>query len=162
MENKTISIEALVKLYTIGDKNTKAELVKQFGKETFISPVGMPTTWEELAEAVSMHPINSLPFANPKDNREISVNADFVLDVLSEYINKDETGKIWKPNRKNSKEDKWFPVFQGNPGDGFSFNDSHYYHSASIVGSRHEYRDKARSDHAGKYFLKYYEQRSTI
>lgn len=123
-----------------------------------------PTTWPQLAKLKKLHPVNSLPFPKPKDNRQKSVNADFVLDVLAEHMNTDSKGKRWKPDR-NDGNWKYFPVFTGNvDDDSFSFYDSfwYYYPALSAVGSRLEYETREKSDHAGKHFLKFYKQRSTI
>lgn len=58
----------------------------------------------------------------------------------------------WVPDWSDRNQAKWRPVFEYRAGSGFAFLASGCGNAYSRVGSRLYLKDKATSDHVGKYF----------
>jgi len=88
--------------------------------------------WESVAAIMGFHPVDDLPYPNPKTERQEAVNAFFVMDVAADAYNE---GKI--PDFQDAKQEKWFDYFKRNPsGFGFLYSLTFYAHTHSYVGAR--------------------------
>lgn len=90
-----------------------------------------------------------------KEDREHE-QASFRLKKAIKALNKlKNDGVEWKPDRDNTNQWKWFPVFRGSA---FVFLDSHTHSDGtrSGVGSRFEYIDEETSDKGAKIFIELY------
>lgn len=161
MATKTIEESDLITIHKGTDSKTKKALESKFGKETFTPKKGLITTWEEACKIKRIHKVNSLPFPKPNNQRQKSINAGFMIDVMSEILNTDSNGKRWVPNWNDGNQAKWYPWFDYKNGR-FSFDGSSNYYASAFVGARLSYKDKATSDHAGKYLQALYNEYFTL
>ena len=117
--NIDIIKEQAILTYSTADSNTKASLEKIFGESFFLPITERIKTWEDAAAAFGVHPVNSLPFINPKNSFQEATNAFFQLDIIAQVLSE---GKIldWT----NRDQYKWYPCFNNYYGAGFRFYDS--------------------------------------
>jgi hypothetical protein len=81
------------------------------------------------------------------------------LIIITAAINREETGKPWKPDWDNSMEYKYYPWFwMDKSGGGFRFGDTYYVYANSRtgVGSRLCFITRERALYAVKTFIKLY------
>jgi|SRR6185437_10615038 len=114
-------------------------------------------TWEDVCEGLQIDPVKSLEFlqymdADDREHHEF----DFKLKKLAKLA----WGNVEADFRKGRQE-KWFPLFNGNLSDkpsGFGFLRSHSYygHTCTVVGARLSYPSEAWADCAGREFEDWY------
>jgi CRISPR/Cas system CSM-associated protein Csm2 small subunit len=105
-------------------------------------------TWKDVC---NYHNITNdvLPYKNPRNKQEISINRFAKLQYLVDCLNEGE-----KPSFKNNSY-KYYPYFFGS--DRVSFYCSYFY-SSSFAGFGLYYKSKELSDYAGKQFLEIYNE----
>ena len=82
--------------------------------------------------------------------------ANYQLMVIAEALNEG-----WTPDWSNGEWDKWYPWFDmdnSSSAGRFSFNDSDYLGSYSLVGSRLCFKSEELADYAGTQFLELYRE----
>lgn len=151
---KTLQLEdnTARSLYKTASADVKNILEESFGKAFFSTSVfDRFQSWESVAEEIGLHPVNDLPFPNPKNDREEATNAywqwDWIAEVFNEAIMLD-----WQ----NSTQAKWAPwIHKFVPGSGWSFIVSTYGWSTTIAsgGARLRFASEKLSDHFAKYFM---------
>ena len=105
-------------------------------------------TFTDACKVKGIDPATVTPYAEPKTEREESINALAMLDVISDVLNDG-----WIPNWNDANELKWFPWFRWNgAGFGFSPADCAWALTYSDVGSRLCFKSEAMADYAGKTF----------
>jgi len=131
-------------------KPSERKLIEQFlKKEELIIPESTIVTWEQVAKLKKMHPVNSLPFPKPKNDREKRMNVQWMMDVMVEYFNTDpESGKVWEPKSGDLGYRVWY--YDHGPGVGFRFGDSYYDFDLATLGSRLHFKTSKIADDAGK------------
>lgn len=117
------------------------------------------TTWEQIAEEAGEHPVNDLPYPNPKNDKQEGVNAFHQLTTIREVLN---AGKDADWN--NSNEEKWYPWLNVNAdsskpsGFGLSLYAVDCTFTFTYVGSRLSFNEEAKAKHAFKHFQSIYEK----
>ena len=112
--NKTEALKKLAELETEFKKQTDGLRKIIDTPENVIDRIN---SYESACEDLNIDPIESLPYRNPKTNREKSINAFHMLDIISEALLE---GK--KLDWADSDQQKHFPYFNNyTPGSGFRF-----------------------------------------
>lgn len=95
--------EAL-KLYPTASKEIKSIFEATFGKDFFNQKItDRIKTMEDIIELTGF---SNLPYDNPENVEEKSINAQFKLFKIAQTYNEG-----WKPNWGDRNEYKWFPYF---------------------------------------------------
>jgi len=97
-----------------------------------------------------------IPFAQPKNARQIAINSWALSVIVIEAINADEDGTRWLPDFDNWDELKytawWDMRSEAAGGSGFSYDDSGLVIDLSLVGARLVFRDRPRAEQFAKHF----------
>ena len=143
----TIDKETATKLYPDAPAWFQEEIKEKFGKKDFIKDWSDIKTYED---AVEFRPVDEDDIIYPTDRPHI---VDYKqLCHIKKAINGD-----WQADYTNEDQRKWFPVFRS-AGSGFDFSGSYSCCDGrgSDVGSRLVFESQAKSDYAGKIFIKQY------
>ncbi len=152
-----LSKEETAKLYKIAKPNEKKLLEKLHKKEDLIIPPGPLTEWGDIAKFYKMHPVNSLPFPKPKNDREKRMNAHWVMDIMTDYFNTDPaTNKLWLPTYPgNGGVRVWYEY---KTSVGFVFLSSDLGGDFTCLGSRLHFKDHTIAKLAATALQKYQNQ----
>jgi len=114
------------------------------------------TSIKEACDFFGYNIEEEIPFKEPKNDRQIAVNAWAYTVIVIEAINADEDGKRWIPDFDNYNEIKrsiyWDMRSEAAGGSGFSYYDYDDDDVGSIVGARLVFRDRPRFEQFVKYF----------
>lgn len=139
-------------LYQNADPGLKAILNCSFGEEAFKvkKPFNEIVTLDDVFEAAGVDPTN--PQYHTGEPDEVAYR---ILKLLPLALN--PIG--WKPDWNNSNQYKWSPWFKmDKPGFRFDGSRCAYAGTVSTGGSRLCFASEEISDHAGKTFVRIYEQ----
>jgi hypothetical protein len=155
-----LSKEETAKLYKTADAKGKKLMEKMYRMEDLVLPPKPKeplTDWEPIAKLYKKHPVKSLPYPNPKDDREKRMNVHFVMDVMVEYFNTDPiTKEVWEPTYPgNGGHRIWYEYKSG---VGFVFYDSNYDNDFAFVGSRLHAKNGVIAKLIGEALTKYQNQ----
>jgi len=97
-----------------------------------------------------------IPFAQPKNSRQVAINSWALSVIVIEAINADEDGKRWVPDFDNWEERKytawWDMRSEAAGGSGFSYCAYGRGLGSSDVGARLVFRDRPRAEQFAKHF----------
>lgn len=106
-------------------------------------------SYEDACDDLGLEPVESLPFENPKNNRQESANAFHMLDVITESLME---GK--RLDWEDAGQRKWYPVFNDySSGSGFRFLRSDIGWTATRGGARLCVDTEEKADYLGTQFL---------
>lgn len=153
MEELKIEKQDAKKLYDRPEL-VKGLLEEAFGKETF-RKIDFKDL-ETFADLCKANETTEEEFETKWKDLPVSQTIKTVakFEILSEAFNQG-----WKPNTLDIKEEKWFPVFSVSS-SGLDFSSSYYYYVSAYaaVGFPFCFESKEKSDHAGKQFIKLWEE----
>jgi hypothetical protein len=113
-------------------------------------------TWEDICEALNIDPVKSLAWVDHLEEEDKKPQAAlFKINKLRKLSWGDEI-----PSFANGNQEKWFPVFNGR--SGFGFSDTGYDVTDTYVGARLSYKTEEDSDHAATQFIEWYEDLMVI
>lgn len=139
-------------IYATAPPELKVMLEDTFTKEYFsMNIMDRIKKWEDAATELGIDPIESLPFPNPKNNREVATNAFFKLDAINQVLLE---GVVLDWTNTNQK--KWYPWFnEYRPGSGFSFYGTCCGWTATLAngGARLCLDTEKKAAYFGKQFL---------
>jgi hypothetical protein len=140
------------KLFTTATTEFKEMLIDSFGKEFFSQKItDRIKSYEDACADLGLDPVESLPFKNPKNNRQEAENAFHMLDVITESLLE---GK--KLDWEDSDQRKWYPVFSDYSSDsGFRFmhSDNVWTRAYAYGGARLCVDTQEKADYLGTQFL---------
>lgn len=121
MEIVEIDEKFAKKIYSTSPDLLKTKLEDKFGKKVLCQSIlDRINSWEDAAADMDLHPVDDLPFREPKNNRQIACNAFFIADVFTEVL-LEGTVLDWT----NPKQKKYgFYLTNYIPGSGFSVGDT--------------------------------------
>jgi hypothetical protein len=103
------------------------------------------TTWELVAKEYGKDPIKWLPYENPKDSDEISLNAFFKLTKIIRLF---KLGVITDfSNPAQEKYFAWLRYKKDKSGLGFSNSNTFYDYTITCVGPRLSFNDLQICEH---------------
>jgi hypothetical protein len=110
-------------------------------------------TFEAACKQLELDQVKCLPKVTgvPKHQQD-AIIAHAKLMIIAEALNDG-----WKPDWKNTSENKYYPWFDLSSGSGLSYYDCGFDCSNSFVGSRLCFKSKELAEYAGKQFIKLYE-----
>ncbi len=117
-------------------------------------------TYEDACNVLNINPAEDLPYANPANAKQESLNAFAKLETIVKAINGDEAFPDWT----NSNQWKYYPWFWMNKasktvsGLGLSYFDYVCDTSVSYVGSRLVFDSKEKAKYAANQFNDIYEK----
>lgn len=152
--NLTIPKENAVKAYNEADKSFKKILELLFGKDNLLPQkiTDRIKTFEDACAALSYHPKNVLPYANPETNDERACNAFRKLTIIARALNEG-----WTPDWRNSSQYKYFAWFKDS-GSGLSYYAYVCTNSRTTVGSRLCFSSSELAVYAGQQFESIYRE----
>ena len=140
------------KLFPNATPEFKEMLIDSFGKEFFSQKItDRINSYEDACEDLGLDSVESLPFKNPKNNRQEAANAFHMLDVITESLLE---GK--KLDWEDADQTKWYPVFNNySSGSGFRVVTSVYGWTGTRAcgGARLCVDTEEKSNHLGIQFL---------
>lgn len=112
-------------------------------------------TFLEACEKLGIDPKAALPYPDPKNRDEISINAYSKLVIIVRVLNEG-----WIPDWNNSDQYKYWPYFdmRSKPGFGFSNASYVYWCTDSAVGSRLCFKSRELAEYAANTFLNIYDE----
>lgn len=132
METITIQKENARQAYNQAQGEFKTTLAILFGSDVTNQKITERISgWGDAAAIMGFHPVDDLPYPNPKTERQHAVNAFFVLDVATDAYNE---GQV--PDWNDKAQKKFQSWWQKNSSFGFSGSYSTYVRSDSSVGLR--------------------------
>lgn len=137
--------EALKRLASIEDETKKLRAII----DAPVNIIDRIKSYEDACEYLEIE--TTLPYPNPKNNRQESSNAFHMLDIITEALLEGKT-----LNWEDSNEKKWYPWFnEYKSGSGFRFDCSYYDWSYTNFnfGARLCVDTKEKSDYLGTHFL---------
>jgi hypothetical protein len=149
-----ITQETAKKLYPKSEDWFKEMLDNEFGRETFLGTDFRNfktfddccricgTTEEEFEKKWKEIPVDFQTIAFER------------LKIINQAINQE-----WIPDYFDTNQYKWAPWFNVSS-SGFDFSDSYYYYvdSNAYVGFRLCFETKEKSNYAGRYFTRYFQE----
>lgn len=114
-------------------------------------------TWEDACKVRNIDPTKLPDVSMIPVNLQKYIIAQYKLAVITEAINTDDNGKVWKPNWNDGKH-KYFPWFEVEADDehpagvGFSNSDCDGWRASTYVGSRLCFDTSKKVYHIEKYF----------
>jgi len=148
-----IKKETAKKIYAGAPESLKEILVETFGEECFRKTDFKDfRTFEDLCQAAG---ITETEFNNRWDHtlQDPSTIAFERLKICTRAYNQD-----WQFNAYDTNQKKWYPWFKVlSSGFGFSGADYHCAYSLTYVGSRLCFESQEKAEHAGRTFLKLFE-----
>lgn len=108
-------------------------------------------SFEKACEFLGYVAQDEVPYAEPKNDRQLAVNAFAKTVIVIAAINANEDGTLWVPDFDTYEEKYeiwWNMRSKAAGGPGFSYYDYTYVYSFSYVGARLVFRSRAR----GRYF----------
>lgn len=122
----------------------------------------LSTSFEQSCKKLGIDPVKAIPdvSAYPEQHQKALI-AMAKLFIINEDLNRDKSGKPWKPDWNNYNEYKyyaWFDLetYEGASSPGFRFDGADFVDTNSLVGSRLCYRTRALAEHAAKHFIDLY------
>ncbi len=144
-----INKEKAKKLYPKSEDWFKAELEEAFGKDCFRKKDFRDIkTFEDACKELELDPSEVFSCSDTSD--EI---AYMKLKAVIRAINQG-----WIPDWNNSDEKKWWPYFNFSSGFGFSYADYNYDNTNTNVSSHLCFESEEKAVHAGKTFIKLFEE----
>jgi hypothetical protein len=152
METLKLSKERAIELFPKSSPEWQAILIDTFGKKPFYKKITERiNSWEDVCEALDVHPYQSLPFPDPQNSYEIGMNAFHKVTKIREVLNSDSTQGPYF----------YYPVFDRSGGC-FSFNSYDFDYSRSCVGARLTFHTCELAEHAGRTFTDIYKDLHTL
>lgn len=148
----TIKKSNLQKAFTKGSEDVKKVLKNLFGED--IAPKNIlerVNTMDDVYREAGTKEEDIIPYKNPKNGRQIFLNACAKLDLLREVLNEG-----WEADWDNSNEPKYAPYFRKDSGSRFACGDCVIGYTHTFVGSRLCYQTKEKTIHAGTKFVDVY------
>jgi hypothetical protein len=111
------------------------------------------TSFEDACEVLGINPKELILTADyPEAETDLkSANALIKLSIIVRALNEG-----WKPNWKDSSENKYYAWFDMSSGSGLSFFGCNGWYSSSAVGSRLCFKSRELAEYAGKQFIDIY------
>lgn len=154
MEILQISKENAIRAFKEANDKGKALLTNLFGEKVFSQKItDRLKTFEDCCEELEVDPKKVLPYLNPSNKDEISINAYAKLIIILRAFNEG-----WVPDWSNSNQYKYFPWLQYKSGFGFSITTYDGWHTGAGVGSRLCLKSSDLAIHVGKQFEKEYNE----
>jgi hypothetical protein len=155
METLTLKKSTARKIYKEGSSMIKKIMIDDFGDECFNESIIDQVKTFEDAFAIADEETRQ----DYCEDRCVSPDAIAYkkLRLIIKVINEG-----WKPNWKNSSEQKWFPWFRLSSGFGFDVSVYGYANADASSGSRLCLSTKEKSDYVGKQFINLYEDFLTL
>ena len=156
MKKLELSDEKALELYKNADPIFRSLLEENWSKEFFNQDIT-----DRVKSVKDAFKIANINYEN------------FIQDLKNSIFRKDEIGKRkleiiakvlnegWKPNWKDSNEEKWYPWFEYKDGvGGFVFSDAIYGSARTYanLGSRLYFRTLKLAEYAGRTFIEEYNQ----
>mgnify|MGYP000928640032 CR=1 FL=1 len=117
-------------------------------------------SFEDACSIEGIDPVKAVPFQNPEDIDQKSINAYAKLIIINRVLNEG-----WVPNFDDNKW-KYYPWFYMRSvaagGPGFSYDGCIYDYSYSTVGARLVFKSEELAEYAGKQFRDIYEDYMVI
>jgi hypothetical protein len=114
-------------------------------------------SFEDACQVLGVQPSEVLPFAEPKNQDQVAVNAFAKITTIAKALNEG-----WTPDWDNWDQNKYYPWFdfrsEAVAGSGFSFDDYGYGGSDSGVGARLVFKTRELAEYAGKQFTDTYKE----
>lgn len=109
------------------------------------------TTWEIAAAEYGKDPLKWLPYENPKDSDEISVNAFFKLTKIIRLF---KLGIVTDfSNNRQEKYFAWLEYMKAPSGLGFSYTITHFDGTYTNVGPRLSFHEHETCKHIYTQFI---------
>lgn len=144
--------EALL-LYKTASKEWKDTLESNFGKEFFNQNItDRIKTLEDIYNELNIKREDIIPFKNPINKQQLSVNAFIDIQNISKVLNED-----WIEDWDNSNQYKYYPWFEKKKVSGWCFDCSHADCYYGIVGFGFYYKTSEIAKYVGNQFLKVYQ-----
>jgi hypothetical protein len=141
--------ETARKLYDTSPDWFKEQLTKAFGEKTFEkTDFRSIKTFKDACQALELDPGKVTQETDTKDEAAYKM-----IKVIVAAINQG-----WIPDWSNEDQKKWFPWFNV-LSSGLGFQHSFYYYTLTFtyVGSRLCFESSEKAEHAGRQFIKLYE-----
>ena len=147
----TINKSKLIQAYSNGNEAAQELLAELFGKEIVPPKItDRIKTFEDACEALGINPEDVLP--NSKIER-LEVTAVSKLFIIAEALNEG-----WKPDWRDSNQNKYMPWFEDKSGLGLSFIGVGNWNTITNIGSRLCFKSRELAEYAGKQFEDIYKQ----
>lgn len=145
-------------LYKTAPIEFKQVLEDTFGKDFFFQKItDRIKGWEDVAKEKGLHPVNDLPFPNPKNDYQEGVNAFAVCTLAREVLNEG-----FRSDFGNNTRYVLYPdVHTDNSrpsGFRLSFDVITRTCAYAVAGARLEFVDRATAKHFFECFLEHYEK----
>lgn len=151
----TIKKTNLQKAFNEGCDDIRKVLKNLFGDD--IAPKNILekiNTMDDVYREAGIKEEDVLPYKNPKNGRQIFLNACAKIDLLREVLNEG-----WEADWSNSSQSKYVPWFeQKSSGSRFSYYDCGLWFTLTFVGSRLCYASREKAIHAGTKFIDVYNE----
>lgn len=136
------------------DQKGKELLENLLGKDNLLNKVTMDMikTFEDACFFENKAPWDVLPYKNPVDKDEIATNAFKKMLIITRVLN----GPDWKPDYKNSKQQKWYIwLVYDDSVSAFVFDHAHdgYTHTNAGAGVRLSFEKRETAEYAGRQFI---------
>jgi hypothetical protein len=155
METLVINKDNALKAYNGANDKGKKLLSDLLGDKVFIqNPIERFKTYEDICEAAGIYPGHSLPYANPKTKKEISINGFAKLQTIFEAFNDG-----WEPDYSDSSQYKYYPWFQWVPSRSvFDYSVTFCTHTVTYLGSRLCTNTSEKAKYIGEQFTAIYNE----
>lgn len=135
METIKVNKKDAIKIYNGASEQVKQALKRLLGDDiTDVDMADLIDGWESVAEMNGLHPLNDLPFPEPKNEYQARANAFFVMDYATDAYN----GR--PQNYDDKSEKKFYEWLRRDPSQpsGFEFSSSFYAYDSTDthVGAR--------------------------
>jgi hypothetical protein len=154
MKIVNITQENALLAYSKADKSGKETLANLLkGQVNFDQKItDRVSGYDDICDILGIHPVNSLPFPNPKNNDQEWLNSCFQISNIRKVLNEE-----WVADFDDMDQYKYEPIFKkGGAGFGFSHSGYNDWLAHSTVGSRLVYRSSLIAEFAGKTFIEIY------
>lgn len=151
-----LPLEVVKKGFTAAISNNKTAVItileEVFPDYVNNDPLRKIKTWRDVLNAAGKEELEILPFKNPINKAQISINAVAKIQLISQVFNED-----WIEDFNNSNQYKWFPWFQKAPGV-WVFYRSYCYGSCSSLGFGFYFKSEEVSNYVGRQFIDIYKE----
>jgi hypothetical protein len=153
MANVKLEKSTAIKLYPEAPNWFKTVLEESFGKDAFTKKDWNNfETFEDLCQAIGTTEEDFNEKWDPSDFDPGTIAFERIKVCTRAY------NQAWQHDTYNTNQKKWYPYFTvSSSGLGFSYSYYDYGNAHASVGSRLCFLDEARSTHAGKTFIKLFE-----
>lgn len=146
-----LTIEQARNVYKDSPESLKKILEENFGKENLALKItDRIKTFEDACRINGVNPCSILPYQNPKNADEVSINAYAKLVQINKALREN-----WQADYDNHNQRKYYP-WMTKTGSGLLFVDYLFDFSYSGVGSRLSYPTQEIAEYAGRQFSKEY------